>query len=49
MITNYLLQVVAAYNKWKMQQLATVSATVSATHLQQVQHICNNSATTQTQ
>ena len=23
MIKNYLLQVVAAYNKWKMQQLAT--------------------------
>ena len=56
MIKNYLLQIVAAYNKWKMQQLATVSAT-SVTYLQQflqqflqqMQQLATVSATRQTQ
>jgi len=42
MITNHLLQFVAAYNKWMMQQVAIVSATVSTTSATHLQQFCNN-------
>lgn len=53
---KYLLQIVAAYNKWKMQQSATVSATNETylqqylqQHLQQVQQLATVSATREMQ
>ena len=52
---KYLLQIVAAYNKWMMQQLTTVSATsviylqqFLQQFLQQMQQLATVSATRQT-